>query len=343
MPNETTQATSAPVPSAAPPTSFQTIDASPEPDLDAIAAKHVVPAGQPMYVNTPSVPQPKALDHIPEGLEQLASEREEPEAKEEEGQEEAPPPPPPPVTKKVTPVADDPKPAEKRERLAHSLRKERELREAETRIKAEEASIEDRGYQRALAELGADPAKVLGSAKLTPQDLARRLAKPEQAKQLDPTARKLAELEAQVRELTQERQVNKDQAAQAEMVQEIQSMVASDATRWPLIAQTGEHGAVVLELLDHYTKQGEALSDDEAADRVEGRLAQLRDKLVPQGKPSKSSQAKAGQRTVSNSAATSAPAPAARAALPADDDDAIEVIGARANRLLAEARAKRAS
>lgn len=321
MPNETTPGT--------------VIISDGEPDLDAIAAKHVVPEG----ANRPWAAPGNGAAEEPAAPTEPAAEA--------EAAAEAPAAEPEaPETPAAAPAAA-PAPAapQKRERLAPMLRKEKELREQEASLKAREAEIAAKARQAVLDELGAEPAKLLQEAKLTPSQLAQRLVKPEAVRQANPVAKELDELKATVQALKAERDAREAAETQAEMVRELTELVKEDATRWPLLNQTGEHEAVAAEMLTYYEKTGQVLGDDEAADRVEAKLAGLRAKMLGQtgARPAdKPATAKTATRTTSNQGAASQPAGRAQERqLPEDDDDAIAVIAARADRRLAEARAAR--
>lgn len=290
-------------------------DPNGEPDLEAIAAKHdaaltAARAAQPPYTNTPAAPV--AEEEAPDAPAPAPSAPEKP----AEAAPEAPP----------APAKAPPK-----SRLAPMLRKERELRELEASIKQREAELDERGYQRAIAEFGRDPKAIMTKAKVDPDQVALRMVAPKPADEPNPLAAKLGELEKTVAELRADREAKVAREEYDEMLGEIKSLIAEDPARWPLTARAGQEGLVITVLQDHLAKTGTVIGDDEAADIVEAHLADLQSKLAPQPQTKGSAaprSAKAGPRTTTNAAASAAPDRGPKP-LPEDDDEAMAIIAER--------------
>lgn len=306
-----------------------------EPDLAAIAAKHPAPPAGPenqggSYVLSKAQPaQPKALetadvpeDDVPANL---------------------------PVTTKTAPapapkaegqVEQKPEP---KGRLAPMLRRERELRQREESFKAGEAQLREKVRAEVLAEFGEDPGKIMREAGKTPTQVAEKLVKPGKVAPADPVVEKLAALEREMADLRAERQAKALEAEVEEMHQEIRGMVGEDPQRWPLLTRSGQAEAVVQVMLDHSEKHGEVLSDEDAADIVEARLAELLNLLSPPTgaapKPGKAPAGNKGPRTTSSTAASAAPA-RGKEPLPADDEQALQILAERADRTIREGRAQ---
>lgn len=327
MPNETLPT---PLPAAGP-TESPLPHPEGEPDLAAIAARHPLPppdarGAEGQYVLSKGHTPALEVEDIPETDE----------------------PAPKPVTGKGSqPAQAAEKPADKPQdapekpaskgRLAPMLRREREVQAAAAQLKADEARIREDVRKAVLAEFAEDPGKIMNEAGVKPVQVAEKLVKPGKVAPVDPTAAKLAALEAEMAQLRSEREAAALEAEVAEMHQEITGMLAEDPARWPLLHRLGDPGGVIQVMLAHSEKTGEVPSDEDAADIEEARLADLLSKLAPPtGAAPKTGKAPAsnkGPRTTSSAAASAAPA-RGKEPLPEDDDKALEILAARAERAI---------
>lgn len=183
---------------------------------------------------------------------------------------------------------DEQKPAEKPDKFAQKFaalsRKEREIRQRETSLKAREQEIEVRLAK--AAEIEALPSKVKESPlealerlgvtydQLTELILQQGQEKPED-KKLAEIERKIADYEKREREAVVQRQEQARQSYLAEL-----SAFCKSSDKYELIQANSAVPVVYQVVEEHYNKTGEILTNEQAADLVESHLEEEAAKLL---------------------------------------------------------------